>query len=162
MCSSDLGATATIDVTNDLSEPTTVHWHGLVVPTSSDGQPQDTIAAAGTRTYTLPIDQRASLNWYHPHPHMKTGSQVALGLTGLFVVRDSVEAALGLPSGAYEVPIVLRDYSVDRKNALTYSAKSSGYLGTAALANGTRSAYHLVDKAVYRLRLLNEIGRAHV
>ncbi|MFZ9629430.1 MAG: multicopper oxidase family protein [Ilumatobacteraceae bacterium] len=149
------GSTATIDLTNDLAEATTVHWHGLVVPTASDGQPQDTVAAAGTRTYTLPINQRASLNWYHPHPHMKTGSQVALGLSGLFVVRDAEETALGLPSGAYEVPIVLRDFTADKKFGLTYSAKSSGYLGTAALANGTRSAYHLVDKAVYRLRLLN-------
>ena len=149
------GTTATIDVTNGLADPTTVHWHGLVVPTASDGQPHDTIAARGSRTYTLPIDQRASLNWYHPHPHLKTGSQVALGLTGLFIIRDAEESALGLPSGAYELPIVLRDYSVDKKLALTYSSKSAGYLGTAALANGTRSAFHLVNKAVYRLRLLN-------
>lgn len=149
------GATATIDFTNGLAEPTTVHWHGLVVPTAADGQPHDTVAASGSRTYTLPIDQRASLNWYHPHPHLKTGSQVAFGLAGLFIVRDTEEAALALPSGNYELPIVLRDYSVDKKFALTYSAKSAGYLGTAALANGTRSAYHLVDKAVYRLRLLN-------
>lgn len=149
------GSAATINYTNGLTEASTVHWHGLVVPSSSDGQPQDTIAAGGTRTYTLPIQQRAGLNFYHPHPHMKTGSQVALGLVGLFIVRDTVEAGLNLPSGAFEVPIVLRDFNMDKSFNLTYAAKSAGFLGNAPMANGTRSAYHLVDKAVYRLRLLN-------
>lgn len=149
------GATATVTLTNGLTEATTVHWHGLVVPTTSDGQPQDTVAPSGTRTYTLPIRQRASLNFYHPHPHMLTGSQVARGLAGAVIIRDPEERAAGLPSGAYELPLVIRDCKLDSTNALTFSSKSSGFLGTTVLTNGTRSPYHIVDKAVYRLRILN-------
>src|SRR5215212_5761276 len=55
---------------NRLTEPTTIHWHGLVVPTVADGQPQEAVAAGSTYLYSFTVDQRAALNFYHPHPHM--------------------------------------------------------------------------------------------
>jgi blue copper oxidase len=149
------GSTPTIDVTNGLDEPTTVHWHGLIVPTAVDGQPHEAFGPGATQRYELPLHQRAGLNFYHPHPHLRTANQVAAGLSGAFIVRDAEEAALGLPSGAYEVPLVLRDASFDSAGAITYNGTASGYLGNVSLVNGTRSPYHLVNKAVYRFRILN-------
>src|SRR6266540_5705848 len=42
------GNTASIQFTNKLSEATTVHWHGMIVPTAADGQPQDLVAPGKT------------------------------------------------------------------------------------------------------------------
>lgn len=146
---------AYIDFTNRLAEETTIHWHGMIVPPQADGHPLDKVDPGGTYSYQFTIQQRAALNWYHPHPHMLTGKQVALGLAGAFIVNDSEEAALGLPSGSYEVPLIMRDANLDRTGNLTYTAKSSGFLGNIPLVNGTRDPYLDVDRGVYRFRVLN-------
>jgi len=145
---------ASIAFTNGLTEETTVHWHGMIVPTSADGHPRDAVMPGGNYVYQFPILQRACLNWYHPHPHMMTGKQVALGLAGAFIINDTEEAALGLPSGAYEVPLIIRDAKFDKSGNLTYTAKSSGFLGDTPLVNGTRDPRLDVDTAIYRFRVL--------
>jgi len=149
------GDTASIHFTNGLSEATTIHWHGMIVPTDADGQPQGLVAPGASYLYQFPIIQRACLNWYHPHPHMATGKQVVLGLAGAFIVNDTEEAALGLPSGAYEVPLIVRDANFDRAGNLIYNPTSSGYLAKNPMVNGTRDPYLNVDTALYRFRVLN-------
>jgi FtsP/CotA-like multicopper oxidase with cupredoxin domain len=126
----------------------------MVVDHANDGHPAQAIAPGGTCSYSFPVNQRAALNWYHPHPHMLTGEQVALGLAGGFIVNDAEEAALGLPSGAYEVPLVIRDTTLDSAGNLTYKARSDGFLGQIPLVNGTRDPYLGVDTALYRFRVL--------
>lgn len=149
------GDSAAVAFTNGLSEGTTVHWHGMVVPTVADGHPRDLVAPGGTYQYQFPIIQRACLNWYHPHPHMMTGEQVNLGLAGAFIVNDSEEAALGLPSGAYEVPLIIRDANLDRGGNLIYNPRTTGFVGQISLVNGTRDPKLDVDTALYRFRVLN-------
>jgi len=149
------GDGVSIRLTNGLSDVTTVHWHGMVVPTSADGHPRDAVAPGNSYTYEFPVVQRACMNWYHPHPHMLTPEQVAYGLAGAFVVTDDVEAALGLPSGSHEVPLVIRDADFDSRGDLVYKPRSSGYLGKVPLVNGTRDPKLEVDTALYRLRILN-------
>jgi blue copper oxidase len=149
------GATIAATLQNRLAAPTTIHWHGLVVPTLADGQPQEAVAAGADYRYSFTVDQRAALNFYHPHPHMSTASQVYSGLAGAFVVRDDEENALGLPSGAYEVPLVLRDASLDSSGNLVYGGKASGFLGKLPLGNGTLSPFLSVDAGVYRFRIVN-------
>ena len=149
------GDTASITLVNGLAEPTITHWHGMVVPPEADGHPRYAIAPGGTYDYAFTINQRAALNWYHPHPHMLTGKQVNLGLAGAFIVRDAVEDALGLPSGAYEVPLIIRDANLDSAGNLAYNPTSSGFFGKIALVNGTRDPYLDVNQAVYRFRVLN-------
>jgi FtsP/CotA-like multicopper oxidase with cupredoxin domain len=85
---------------------------------------------------------------------MMTGRQVALGLAGAFIINDAEEAALSLPSGAYEVPLIIRDAKFDKSGNLTYTAKSSGFLGDTPLVNGTRDPRLDVDTAIYRFRVL--------
>ncbi len=149
------GDSPSIQFANGLSEATTVHWHGMIVPTAADGQPQDAIAPGAGYSYQFPIMQRACLNWYHPHPHMLTGKQVCLGLAGAFIVNDAEEAALGLPSGAYEVPLIVRDANLDSAGNLIYNPTSTGFMGKIPLVNGTRDPYLNVDTALYRFRVLN-------
>lgn len=149
------GGSVAVTLQNGLADETTIHWHGFVVPSSEDGQPQDAILPGNSYTYQFPIVQRAALNWYHPHPHGMTGEQVALGLAGAFIVNDAEEAALGLPSGKYEVPLIVRDASYDKAGNLIYNPTSSGFMGRTPLVNGTRDPKLDVDRAVYRLRVLN-------
>lgn len=148
------GDSANIQFTNGLADETTVHWHGMIVAREADGHPRDVVIPGGSYAYRYPIIQRACLNWYHPHPHMMTGEQVALGLAGAFIINDAEEAALGLPSGAYEVPLIIRDAKFDPSGNLTYTAKSSGFLGDTPLVNGTLNPKLDVDTAIYRFRVL--------
>jgi len=147
------GTTAQIQLSNGLSDETITHWHGMIVPSAADGHPKDAIPPGGTYLYQFTIAQRACLNWYHPHPHMLTGEQVCMGLAGAFIVTDSTDS--GLPSGSYEVPLIVRDASFDRSGNLLYKPRSGGFLGNTALVNGTRDAQLNVDTALYRFRILN-------
>ena len=156
------GSQASVRFTNGLPQPSITHWHGMVVSHENDGHPMMAVAPGGTyeRGYAFAIDQRAALNWYHPHPHMRTGEQVYRGLAGAFIVRDEVDTGtaanpLGLPSGAYEVPLIIRDVSIDSGGGLQFSGKSSGFWGKTPLVNGTLNPYLTVDPAVYRFRVLN-------
>src|SRR5437870_687581 len=63
------GDTVRVTVTNNLTESTTVHWHGVEVPTGMDGAPklsQDPIAPGGTFTYQF-LATPAGTRWYHSH-----------------------------------------------------------------------------------------------
>lgn len=149
------GSTATIQFVNGLTEESITHWHGMIVDHEDDGHPLQAVDPGLSYGYDFTIAQRAALNWYHPHPHMHTGEQVFYGLAGAFIIRDAEEAALGLPSGSYEVPLIIRDASFDSAGNLKFGSKSSGFIGTDPLVNGTRNPFIAVDKAVYRFRILN-------
>jgi FtsP/CotA-like multicopper oxidase with cupredoxin domain len=149
------GDTATITLVNGLAEETITHWHGMLVDDVNDGHPRFAVPPGGTYGYSFPIQNRAALNWYHPHPHMLTGEQVNLGLAGAFIIRDAEEAALGLPSGIHEVPLIIRDATRDTEGNLEYKPAHGGFVGKIPLVNGTRSPFLFVDRAVYRFRILN-------
>ena len=149
------GDTVSIQLQNHLSEETITHWHGMIVNHDNDGHPMHAFAPSGVLNYNYTINQRAALNWYHPHPHMLTGKQVYLGQAGVFIINDTEEAALNLPSGIYEVPLILRDATLDSNNNLSYKPSAGGMFGKIPLVNGTRNPYLTVERAVYRFRILN-------
>lgn len=73
---------------NSLSQPTTLHWHGLPVPPEEDGNPQDAVNPGESRIYRFTLPQNcAGTYWYHPHPHGYVSEQVAKGLAGSFIVK---------------------------------------------------------------------------
>jgi blue copper oxidase len=149
------GTSVGVTLINGLPKESTIHWHGMIVPTAADGHPKDAAMPGASYLYEYSINQRACMNWYHPHPHMLTGEQVCLGLAGAFIINDAEEAALGLPSGAYEVPLILRDANLDKVGNLIYNPRTSGFVGQIALLNGTRDPKLDVDTALYRFRILN-------
>ena len=79
------GDHVTLRVKNALNEPTTMHWHGLHVPASSDGGPHQIVEAGAIWEPSFEIKQKASLCWYHSHLMGHTGEQVLRGLAGLFL-----------------------------------------------------------------------------
>src|SRR3990172_1793179 len=149
------GDTAQINLVNGLSQETITHWHGMIVDPLNDGHPRYAIQPGGTYSYNFAINQRAALNFYHPHPHMLTGEQVAMGLAGGFIVTDNIESALGLPSGVYQVPLVIRDATFDSSWNMLYKPRSGGFLGNTPLVNGTLNPKLDVDTALHRFRILN-------
>jgi FtsP/CotA-like multicopper oxidase with cupredoxin domain len=149
------GSSAALTLRNGLPDESITHWHGMIVDHANDGHPEFVVPPGGAYSYGFPIVQRATMNWYHPHPHEKTGEQVAMGLAGAFIIRDNVEDALNLPAGAREIPLIVRDADFDRANAIQYKPRSGGYLGKIPLVNGTRDPYLGVDTALYRVRILN-------
>ena len=146
--------------TNNLPETTVVHWHGMHVPAAMDGHPKDTVAPGKTFVYEFPIKNRAGTYWYHAHPADRTGPQVYYGLAGLLIVSDDEEAQVGLPSGEFDVPLVLQDRTFDAGNQLVYLPggmmdRMMGFLGDTVLVNG-RAKFELpVAATAYRLRLVN-------
>jgi FtsP/CotA-like multicopper oxidase with cupredoxin domain len=76
-----------IYVTNKLSEPTSIHWHGVLVPYGMDGVAgltQEAIAPGKTFRYEFTFDRPGTF-MYHPHADEMT--QIALGMMGMIVVH---------------------------------------------------------------------------
>jgi FtsP/CotA-like multicopper oxidase with cupredoxin domain len=156
------GQKVRIHLHNKLAEPTITHWHGLHVPAEMDGHPRYTIDPGQTFVYEFEVLNRASMNIYHPHPHEITAKQVYQGLAGALFVHDGEEAALELPSGEYEIPVVIQDRRFDDQNQLVYIAgmhgmhdRMMGYYGDRILVNGRPDFTVDVDTRAYRLRFLN-------
>ena len=83
---------------NDLPDSTTVHWHGLHLPVAADGSPFHPVAPGESRDFEFTIRPgSAGTYWYHPHPHHRTGWQVAKGLYGAVIVRDPDDPLAHLP-----------------------------------------------------------------
>ncbi len=145
---------------NELPDRTIIHWHGLHLSEEMDGHPRYTIAPGANYDYDFQVLNRAGMYWFHPHTHQLTGSQVYNGLAGLFIVSDDEEAALGLPAGEYDLPLVIQDRTFDSQNQMVYLANGMmdqmiGFLGDTILVNGVPNAKMDVKASAYRLRLLN-------
>jgi len=89
-------------VTNRLLEPTTVHWHGIILPNGMDGVSgltQKPIMPGETFVYEFSVQEPGT---YMYHPHFDEMTQIALGMTGMFIVHPK------RPRG----PQVDRDYAL--------------------------------------------------
>jgi FtsP/CotA-like multicopper oxidase with cupredoxin domain len=83
---------------NDLPEPTTIHWHGLHIPAEMDGSPLTPIAPGAVYDYVFTIKPgTAGTYWYHPHPDLRSGYQIAKGLFGAVIVRASDDPLRSVP-----------------------------------------------------------------
>jgi FtsP/CotA-like multicopper oxidase with cupredoxin domain len=91
-----------IYVTNRLPEPTTVHWHGIILPNGMDGVSglnQKPIAVGETFVYEFTLTHAGTFMY---HPHFDEMTQIALGMGGMFIVHPK------RPSGAR----VARDFAL--------------------------------------------------
>ncbi|MCX7077273.1 MAG: multicopper oxidase domain-containing protein, partial [Methylococcales bacterium] len=153
------GQKVRINFHNALSQSSVVHWHGLHVPQVMDGHPQYAIESGETLVYEFEVLNRANMNMYHPHPHGATAKQVYFGLAGAVIVNDDEEAALDLPSGGYEIPLVIQDKQFDSDNQLVYSPnrhqRMTGVTGETILVNGQANFHLEVESRAYRLRVMN-------
>ena len=143
-------------VENQLSETTTVHWHGMHLPARNDGGPHQPIAAGEQWQPEWLIDQPAATLWYHPHPHGETEVQVTRGLAGLFYLDDGTNPDLPHRYGIDDIPIIVQDRSFDSRGQFALRGRAvTGLLGDKILVNGTYNPYLPVSTSRLRLRILN-------
>jgi blue copper oxidase len=155
------GDTVNMIVTNAMDKVTTVHWHGLFVPSDLDGGPYGFIEPGQVWQPSLKIDQPASIAWYHPHLHGDTARQVYMGLAGLIYIEDGSSADLGLPTryGLDDLPLILQDRIIGPEGELIYDSSPMaimhGSRGDTIIVNGAIGPVAGVPKSIVRLRLLN-------
>jgi spore coat protein A, manganese oxidase len=141
---------------------TVVHLHGAKTGPESDGYPEDWIVPGKSSFYFYPNQQDAATLWYHDHALGINRLNVYAGLFGTFLIRDSVEDALNLPKGKYEVPLALYDRLLTHDAQLLYPVSpdpESPWIpelsGNAILVNGKLFPYLEVEPRKYRFRVLN-------
>ena len=132
-----------------------IHLHGGHVPSSEDGFPTDTIPPGATRSYTYPNNQLPATLWYHDHAMGFTGPHVWFGMAGFYILTDDYEDSLGLPGGAYEIPLAIQDRNFDSTGKLVYTGNRNGETGNTILVNGTMEPNLKVASRKYRFRVLN-------
>jgi manganese oxidase len=121
-----------IYVTNKLKEPTTVHWHGVLLPNGMDGVAglsQQAIGPGETFKYEFPMRKPGTFMY---HPHFDEMVQIALGMVGMIVVhprkRDPRRLRdYSLMSHEWKVPIGQRrpdPMEMTDFNVLTFNSKS--------------------------------------
>jgi FtsP/CotA-like multicopper oxidase with cupredoxin domain len=143
---------------NSLPEPTSIHWHGLRIPSDMDGVPDHPyapVAPGATFDYDFVLPD-AGTYWYHPH--YASAEQVGNGLFGPLIVDDPTE-----PKGlGDEVVLVLSDLGVDADGKLQ-PADGGGDFGTLfgregnlVLVNGKLlPTLHVRPGARQRWRIIN-------
>ncbi|MFF1445794.1 multicopper oxidase family protein [Streptomyces sp. NPDC058295] len=135
------GDTVLLNITNSLSEETTVHFHGAHVPAEMDGGPQNAFAAGASWAPTFTVLDEAKTLWYHPHALGTTAKQATHGLAGMIIVEDDSTASAALPSdyGVDDIPLVFQCLAVDSAGDIKYD--QTGYLSSGlsfpVLVNGT-------------------------
>lgn len=152
-----VGDTLRVHFTNNLPDPTTVHWHGLEVPASQDGAGHaGTEIAPGARfDYEFKL-LHAGTYWYHPH--VRSAEQVWRGLYGALIVEDPQDPPLG-----DELTLLLHDVELTSDGAELGPAAAQGDLGrffghegATLLVNGRiQPTIQVYPGSTLRLRVIN-------
>ncbi|MDD4739959.1 MAG: multicopper oxidase family protein [Bacteroidales bacterium] len=142
---------------NQLPRESVIHWHGLHLPPQMDGHPMYAIEKGEQYIYEFEVNNRPGTYWFHPHPDKITGPQVYQGLAGMFIVEGN---NADLPSGEYDIPLIIQDRTFDDNNQLVYlqnnrMAQMEGFLGNQIMINGSPERTIEVSKSTYRFRVLN-------
>jgi bilirubin oxidase len=150
------GDSITLNVTNNLTQKTTVHWHGFHVAPKNDGGPHQIINPGATWRPSFKMRNEAATFWYHPHGDGKTEIQISKGLAGMIIVRDNIEATYTLPR-RYKIddfPLIVQSKAFD----VLYQFATATHEDSINMVNGTIKPFLQTPKQVVRLRLLNASG----
>jgi suppressor of ftsI len=142
---------------NQLPEPTTVHWHGLHVPVTADGDPMSPVPPGGSFDYRFTLQPgTAGTYWYHPHPHHQTGFQVAKGLFGAIIIRAADDP---LPACFAEKLLLLSDNQFEQDGAIAEPGHHdfvNGREGSVLFVNGQIQPTIMIRSGeVQRWRIVN-------
>jgi spore coat protein A len=154
---------------------TVVHVHGACVEWESDGYPEAWFTNGfkqvgpyfSKQVYRYDNCEQACTLWYHDHALGITRLNVYAGLAGFFLIRDQRERLLNLPSGKYEIPLIIQDKTFHKDGSLYYPKQPEKpvpeletsivpeFFGDTVLVNGKVYPHLKVEPRKYRLRLLN-------
>jgi FtsP/CotA-like multicopper oxidase with cupredoxin domain len=122
------GEDAVINVTNNMDEPTSIHWHGLIIPGDMDGVPGfngfEGIAPHTTFTYRFKVKQTGTY-WYHAH----TMGQEQDGLYGSMIFSPAGKDPIKTDR---DYVVVLSDFTNEESDEILGNLKmDSDYYATA-------------------------------
>ncbi|MGB0715180.1 MAG: multicopper oxidase domain-containing protein [Phycisphaerae bacterium] len=138
------------------SAKSVVHLHGGHTFEEYDGYPEDTYEPGFAETYEYPNKQLPATLWYHDHALGQTRLNVYMGLAGFYLIRDAFENSLNLPSGEFEVPLLLQDRTFNPDGTFFYpSTWQDHFFGDFNLVNGKVWPFFEVKQGKYRFRILN-------
>jgi len=122
----------------------------------------------GATPGAYPNEQDASTLWYHDHAMGITRLNILAGLFGILTITDAADQAHNLPGGAFDIPLVLYDRTLDRNGQLLYPVSGapgapfvSEFYGNAIICNGKLFPCLDVQPRKYRFRLLNAANSSH-
>ncbi|MFC1434511.1 multicopper oxidase family protein [Streptacidiphilus sp. N1-3] len=160
-----------IDGVADLPAWTAVHLHGANNNAGNDGWPHNGGLQNSSQLVQYQNQQPSTTLFYHDHAMAITRFNFHAGLMGMYLIRDAEETALGLPTGAREIPLILSDRNLDTvpaTGALTgqllfkvptvpYGANNvpAGFSGPFNAVNGGIWPHLDVQTRWYRFRLVN-------
>ncbi len=126
------GDNITLDVTNNLAESSSIHWHGIILPFAMDGVPDISfagIAPGATFRYQFQVRQSGTF-WYHSH----SGFQEQTGHYGAIIIDPTAPEPF---SYHREYVVMLSDWS-DEEPTDIYARlkKMSGYYNFAERTTG--------------------------
>ncbi|QFT90357.1 Spore coat protein A [Bacillus sp. THAF10] len=154
---------------------TVVHVHGAVVEAESDGYPDawftNGFQVVGKKfvkeIYQYDNYMNACTLWYHDHAIGITRLNIYAGLAGIFIVTNKQEQELNLPSGKYDVPLLLQDRTFHKDGSLYYPTQPENpvpeletsvvpeFFGDTIVVNGKAWPYMEVEPRKYRFRIVN-------
>lgn len=135
---------------------TSVHLHGNASLPQYDGYASDITRPGQLKDYHYPNMQAARTLWYHDHGVGHTSENVYMGLAAMYITHDPLEDALELPSGDYDVPLIISDVAFDRDGQLLYDDNDdSEAFGDVILVNGRPWPVMQVERRKYRFRILD-------
>ncbi|MCU0323795.1 MAG: multicopper oxidase domain-containing protein [Spirosomaceae bacterium] len=144
------GDTAEIYVHNELSEETSLHWHGLILPNQYDGVPNLTqmpIKPHTTHLYRFKIIQHGT-HWYHSH----SGLQEQIGMYGSMILNKQDESTI--PT----IPLILSEWTdLNPNNVHRMLHNATDWF---AIQKGTTQSYSEAIKQGYiKTKIKNEWKR---
>lgn len=119
----NVGDRVRVRLSNQLPEPSTIHWHGLAIRNDMDGVPnvtQEPVAAGSAYDYEF-IPPHPGTFWYHSHGHLQRGR----GLYGALLIDDPADP------GDYDVEftVVLADWLTQRTPEQVFDSLRGGMKG---------------------------------
>jgi FtsP/CotA-like multicopper oxidase with cupredoxin domain len=155
------GDTVRIRFTNNLSQPSNLHFHGLhISPTGKGDNPFLDIPSGESFAYefTIPKNHPSGTFWYHPHRHHLVADQVFGGLAGLFIVRGELDEIPEIKAAKEEF-LVFQDFGIDRNGNMINPnpmAQMLGREGQLITINGqVNPTLSMAKRGLLHLRLLN-------
>jgi FtsP/CotA-like multicopper oxidase with cupredoxin domain len=156
-----VGDVLEVRLTNNLPEPTAVHWHGMRLPAPMDGTEmvQQLVQPGESFTYRFKLLDAGTF-WYHPHVNETV--QLERGLYGALIVRGDDEPVLDR-----EQVLVLDDLKLDRKDRVAkfggFVERHDGREGDARLVNGKREpTLSIAAGQIERWRVVNAASARYV
>ncbi|XMA14428.1 hypothetical protein WAI453_007219 [Rhynchosporium graminicola] len=150
------GEEAIVRFINKSKRDSSIHLHGSYSRTPFDGWAEDVTSPGQYKDYYYPNAQPERTLWYHDHAIGETAVNAYFGQAGFYILKDPAKAGLGLPSGDYDIPLMLATKQfLSTGKLLSPENERDSLFGDVNTVNGQPWPYMSVESRKYKFRLLD-------